>query len=173
MKKLIFLIALAIVGTFSMAFAQHNIPYDKSGGVSATVITPFSIVDATPNANPFLCSVIKGQVRLLEPTTNGSVILFHMMKESGYTVLLSLSLPNPVSNVTLTSQWYFTDKEPPTTFTWPIPASTAIDQSFNWYDVQSEGWIFLNVSQVDASNSLVTVGTKTFQANVTGQYSGL
>jgi hypothetical protein len=181
MKK--FIVILVILGLFGtlVAFSQHNTPVSDDGQMIAKVIRPFLIWDITPNATPYLADVIKGQKRTFNPDapetgdvmTTGAVMLFRMQKESDYNVSLTLTLPNPVSGVKLLAQWYFLEEAPPQTFAWPSVPKQAIGGTFNWYDVHSEGWIALLVSEIDATASSVTTGDKTFTAKATGKYTGL
>jgi len=165
-----------------VVFAQtHNPIVSEDGQMTAKVIRPFLIWDITPNGNPFLSDVIQGQKKTFNPDlpetgdimTTGAVMLFRMQKETMYTVQLTLGLPNPVAGVKLLAQWYFMDQAPPSTFTWPSIPKQAIGGNFNWFDAQSEGWIALLVTEIDATDPAVTVGVKHFTANATGKYTGL
>lgn len=165
MKKMIFLIAF--MGTFSMAFAQHNIPYDESGGVKAKVITPFSIWDATQNSNPFIGDVIMGKKRVF--TNDKPAQLFAMLKEANYTVRLQLRVPQPVDGVTVTAHWYFNDTPPPWTGEFP---GVALNSDWDWYGAQTDGWVTIHVTEIDATLA-TSLGTKSFKAEAKGWYLGL
>jgi hypothetical protein len=164
MKKLIFLIAF--MGTFSMAFAQHNIPYEKIGNVSATVITPFSIWDITPHSNPVIGDVINGQKRVFATAVKAD--LFQMQKETMHYVRLQLRVPQPVDGVTITAHWFFTDTPPSESGEFTNP----LDQDFDWYGTQTDGWITILVYEIDATHA-TSIGTKSFTASATGWYTDL
>lgn len=174
MKQLVFLIAFLFAA--STMYAQHNQAVDNSANYQATVIAPFSIWDVTPNGNPMIGDVIKGQIRTFNPGSEqdaGAAKLFEMSKAANREVRLTLTLPNPNDYVKIKAQWYFLDELPQTTSTWPSTPKEQIGQTFRWFDVQTTGFIAILISEIDASDPAVTTGNKTFTASVTGQYHGI
>jgi len=107
MKKIFFLIA--IFACMSMVYAEHN-PTVTSNAVnlSTSVITPFTVVDATPG-DPSLPDVIKGQVRDLN---HFKIKLFEMKRDVSHTVRVNLSCPEPINGVNLDAHWYWFDTPP-------------------------------------------------------------
>jgi hypothetical protein len=167
MKNLFIILVIFLVA--SVCYSQtFNAPVPKLSTLSTKVITPFSIWDATENTTPFIEEVIIGQKRILNPAEGR--ILFQMKKETNYTVYLSLGVPNPVDNVLLTAHWFFNDSPPPWSGDFP---GVPLNSNWNWYDQQTDGWITIKVTEIDATNTAVTTGIKTFKATATGLYTGL
>lgn len=170
MKKILVIAMMMVLGTALYAQTYTGGTKDKSATLSTSVITAFNIWDYTPGQgnNPHTQEVVKGQKRTITPSEG--CILFEMVKEANYTVRLNLSVPNPVDYVTLTANWYFNDTPPDWSKDFPgVPLNSA----WNWYDTQTHGWVTIKVSEIDARNPLVTVGTKVFTAYANGYYIGL
>jgi hypothetical protein len=166
MKKL--LILIAIFAGFTTAYAQFNDPVPQSNNFTATVITPFSVWDITPNGSPTLPDIIMGQTRTwAEP---GQLIeLFQMKKEANYSVYLDMECPTPIDGLTFTGHWYFFDTPPADG--WDFP-TYPLGQDFNWYGTDTDGWISLHITGLDATGCSTT-GIRTFTAHVRGQYTGI
>jgi hypothetical protein len=163
------LILIAIIAGFTTAYAQFNTPIPSGANFSATVITPFNVWDVTPNGSPALPDIIKGQTRTwAEP--GQPVQLFQMKKEANYVVYLDMECPSPAANgLVFTGHWYFFDAPPddPNDFN-----GYPLSQDFLWSGTQTDGWITLHVTGLDATNCSTT-GTATFTATVRGQYTGI
>lgn len=166
MKYIAVLIAFLIA--FSAANAQHNAAQNQSQQVQVKVITPFLVEDATPNGNQSIPDVIKGQTRTFTPSEQ--VYLFDMYKESNYKVRFTLTMPQPVGGVSCDANWYFEDTDPYGEYDFP---NTPLSSTWDWFDSQHRGWIYLKVHSVDASGSGVVPGIVTFTAGVSGHYVNL
>lgn len=167
MKRIIMLIVfLSAFGTL-LAQTNHNPLEDESAQMSVKVITPFLIWDVTPDSNPFIEDVIKGQKRIFDTFVPAQ--LFQMQKEADYTVRLQLRVPQPVDGVSVTAHWFFNDTPPDWQGGFP---GTALDSDWDWFGSQTDGWITIRVTEIDAINA-GTKGLKTFTANATGWYLNL
>ena len=174
MKKIIYLLVFALgINTMFSAGTTHNEFDPEEVEVSTNIIHPFQIWDSITDDDDDqredrnLPDVIMSQIHVLNPEEG--ILLFRMTKETMKEVQLTLTLPQPVDGVNLTAHWYFEDTDPFGTYNFP---STPINHDFLWYEQQTEGWIILKVSEIDAS-AATTTGVRTFTASCSGHYVNL
>lgn len=179
--KQIYIIIILLLGSSSL-FAQYELTTgaDKQGAIKTKVIRPFIIRDATPNSSPALPPMVSGTQRSLAPEPGASLFLFEMFKEPGYEVSLHLEVPQPVigtdgpnDKLSIEAHWYFADN--PTPWEGDFPG-VPLTSNWRWYNVgsnqPSEGWIYLHVMGIDASQATST-GQRVFTAKASGYYIGI
>ncbi|MCO5251984.1 MAG: hypothetical protein M9949_11280 [Candidatus Kapabacteria bacterium] len=176
MKKII-LIAI-FLGAFGTLLAQtHNAPVLDNGNLKAKVIRPLLFTDISGGNQNIPFEVIKGQSRLFSP--GEMVKLFKMEKEPKIHAQVNIQCDDVVGNVAITAVWYWFDTQPD----WSgYLTGTPINPASGWYWIETdpsdpvgtyEGWIGVEITKINAENTNVTVGTKTFTATISGSYIGL
>lgn len=177
MKKII-LIAI-VLGLFSAlaAYSQHNTPVSDDGQMSTKVIRPLLFTDISPGNLNIPFDVIKGQSRTFSP--GEMVKLFKMEKEPKIHAQVNIQCDNVVGNVQITAVWYWFDTQPD----WSgYLTGYSINPATGWYWQETdpndpvgtyEGWIGVEITKINAENSAVTVGNKTFTATISGWYIGI
>lgn len=178
MKKIIFItIILGLFGAM-VAFAQtHNPTVSEDGQMTAKVIRPLKFTDISQSNTNVPFEVIKGQTRTFNP--GQMVKLFKMEKEAKIQARLDIQCDDEKDNVKITAVWYWYDTQPDfSAYLTGYPINPATGWIWTETDPNDpvgtyEGWIGVEITKINAENTAVTTGLKTFKATISGYYIGI
>jgi hypothetical protein len=179
MRRIIMLIVfLSAFGTL-LAQTQHNNPVPSTGNFTANVIKPLLFTNISGGNTSLPLEVIDNQTRTFNP---GEMIkLWKMEKEAKKDVQVWIQCDDEVDGLKITARWYWFDQEPEWQGYLPTP-NTPLDPASTWLWVETdpndpvgtyEGWIGVEITEIDATHGDVEPGTYTFTASIRGKYINL
>lgn len=171
------IIIIALMLFVYVANAEYNAVVPGTKVLQTKVIKPLIIhdYDNSPLVLPHLPDVIKGQRRPLTPSGDdylaaglGVVKLFELHRDKAYDVHVEWTIQTVSDKLKIKAHWYWHDEMPVN-----VQEGTSVNLSTTWWNTQDNAWMSIHVTEIDATDPNITLGPKTFVANIKGWYLGL